>query len=244
MHSPLIDVQSLSKQYGRLKVLDEVSFSVNEGKTLGLFGISGSGKSTIGKCMMLLERPNSGNIIFQGNDLLKMNKKEVFRIRPRLQMIFQHPETSLNPKMKILESIAEPLVIHKKLSRSKIQTEVERLIRQVGLRPEHLERYPHQLSGGEIQRAVLARIISLEPRFVVADEPTSMLDASVQAQVLRLMMRLQRDTGLAYLFISHDLDVLRAVSDRIAYIEAGSIRSIEENDDKKNWRDQETNNRV
>ncbi|MDD4448791.1 MAG: dipeptide/oligopeptide/nickel ABC transporter ATP-binding protein, partial [Methanothrix sp.] len=210
-------------------------FSIDEGKTLGLFGISGSGKTTIGKCMMLLERPTSGNIIFQGNNLFKMNKKEVFRIRPRLQMIFQHPETSLNPKMKVFESIAEPLVIYKRLSKSEIRSEVMRLIRQVGLRPEHLDRYPHQLSGGEIQRAVLARIISLEPRFVVADEPTSMLDASVQAQILRLMMRCQKDSDLAYLFISHDLDVLRAVCDRIAYIEAGSIRSIEVNDDKKAW---------
>ncbi|MDD2755633.1 MAG: dipeptide/oligopeptide/nickel ABC transporter ATP-binding protein [Methanothrix sp.] len=235
MHSPLIDVQSLSKKYGRQKVLNEVSFSIDEGKTLGLFGISGSGKTTIGKCMMLLERPTSGNIIFQGNNLFKMNKKEVFRIRPRLQMIFQHPETSLNPKMKVFESIAEPLVIYKRLSKSEIRSEVMRLIRQVGLRPEHLDRYPHQLSGGEIQRAVLARIISLEPRFVVADEPTSMLDASVQAQILRLMMRCQKDSDLAYLFISHDLDVLRAVCDRIAYIEAGSIRSIEVNDDKKAW---------
>lgn len=241
MHSPLIDVQSLSKQYGWLKVLDRASFSIYEGETLGLFGISGSGKTTIGKCMMLLERPNSGKIIFQGRDLLKMNKKEIFRVRPRLQMIFQHPETSLNPKMKALESIAEPLVIHKSLSQSEIQCEVNRLIGQVGLRPEHLERYPHQLSGGEIQRAVLARIISLEPRFVVADEPTSMLDASVQAQILRLMMRLQEDTGLAYLFISHDLDVLRAVCDRIAYIEAGSIRSIEKNDHKKTWDRSRTN---
>jgi len=237
MHSPLIYVENLTKRYGRLNVLDNVSFSVDEGETLGLFGISGSGKTTIGKCMMLLERPNAGRISFHGNDLLKMNKKEIFRIRPELQMIFQHPETSLNPRMKALESIAEPLKIHKRLSKSEIQSEVKRLIRQVGLQPEHLERYPHQLSGGEIQRAVLARIISLEPRFVVADEATSMLDASVQAQILRLMMRLQEDTGLAYLFISHDLDVLKAVSDRIAFIEHGTIKSIEENEMKRSWKE-------
>jgi peptide/nickel transport system ATP-binding protein len=150
-------------------------------------------------------------------------------------MIFQHPETSLNPKMRVKESIAEPLLIHRRLGRSEIDGELEQLIRQVGLRPEHLERYPQQISGGEIQRAVLARIISLEPKFVVADEPTSMLDASVQAQILRLMMRLQEDTGLAYLFISHDLDVLRAVSDRIAFIEEGSISLIERNECRKRW---------
>ena len=235
MPSPLIDVQNLSKQYGRLRVIDGVSLSIGEGETLGLFGISGSGKTTIGRCIMLLEKPDSGEILFQGKDLLQMNRREVFEIRPRPQMIFQHPETSLNPRLKVKESIAEPLVIHKRLSRSEIEGEIKQLIRQVGLRAEHLERYPQQISGGEIQRAVLARIISLEPRFVVADEPTSMLDASVQAQILRLMMRLQEDTGLAYLFISHDLDVLRAVSDRIAYIENGSISSIEKNSDKKRW---------
>lgn len=235
MHSPLIDVQSLSKQYGWLSVLNKASFSIDEGETLGLFGMSGSGKTTIGRCMMLLERPDSGRIIFQGSDILKMNKNEIFRIRPRLQMIFQHPETSLNPRMKVQESIAEPLLIHNSLSRSEIKSEVEQLINQVGLRPEHLERYPQQLSGGEIQRAVLARIISLNPSFVVADEPTSMLDASVQAQILRLMMKIQEDTGLAYLFISHDMDVLKAVSDRIAHIENGSIKKIEENEAKKSW---------
>lgn len=226
---PLIEVDGLTKRYGSLKVLDDASFSVNAGETLGLFGTSGSGKTTIGKCLMLLERPDSGMIAFNGQDLLKMNKKEIGLVRPKLQMIFQHPETSLNPKMRAMESISEPLVVHKNLSREEICNETVRLMGQVGLRPEHLERYPHQLSGGEIQRAVLARIISLEPCFVVADEPTSMLDASVQAQILRLMMRLQDDTGLSYLFISHDIDVLKAVSDRIAYIENGSIKKIEKN---------------
>jgi peptide/nickel transport system ATP-binding protein len=235
MPSPLIVVEGLCKQFGRLKVLDEATFSVNHGETLGLFGTSGSGKTTIGRCMMLLERPDSGEIAFEGRDLLKMNKKEIFLVRPRLQMIFQHPETSLNPKMRTMESISEPLVIHRNLGREEIRKEIKRLMGQVGLRPEHLERYPQQLSGGEIQRAVLARIISLQPSFVVADEPTSMLDASVQAQILRLMMRIQGNTGLAYLFISHDLDVLKAVSDRIAYIENGSIKRIEGNDEKKSW---------
>jgi len=230
---PLIEVDGLTKRYGSLKVLDDASFSVNAGETLGLFGTSGSGKTTIGKCLMLLEKPDSGTILFDGRDLLKMNKKEIGLVRTKLQMIFQHPETSLNPKMRTMESISEPLVVHKNLSREEILSETERLMGQVGLRPEHLERYPHQLSGGEIQRAVLARIISLEPFFVVADEPTSMLDASVQAQILRLMMRLQEDTGLSYLFISHDLDVLKAVSDRIAYIENGSIKKIENNMKKK-----------
>jgi peptide/nickel transport system ATP-binding protein len=235
MPAPLIEVEGLCKQFGGLKVLDGASFSVSQGETLGPFGTSGSGKTTIGRCMMLLERPDSGEIAFEGRDLLKMNKKEIFLVRPRLQMIFQHPETSLNPKMRTMESISEPLVIHRNPGREEIREEIKRLMSLVGLRPEHLERYPQQLSGGEIQRAVLARIISLQPRFVVADEPTSMLDASVQAQILRLMMRIQEDTGLAYLFISHDLDVLKAASDRIAYIEKGSIKKIEENNEKKSW---------
>lgn len=238
MSPQLIEVKSLSKDYSHLKVLQSVSFCLRENETLGLFGISGSGKTTIGRSLMLLEKPDSGEILFQGKDLLKMNKKEISLVRPKLQMIFQHPETSLNPKMKVQDSIAEPLIIHKNLSREEIHSELKRLMRLVGLRPEHLERYPHQLSGGEIQRAILARIISLEPKFIVADEPTSMLDASVQAQILRLMMRLQNDTEVTYLFISHDLDVLRAVCDRIAYIEAGSIKSIEMNEEKRSWAEQ------
>lgn len=235
MSSQLIDVRGLCKDYNRLQVLHDVNFSLKENETVGLFGISGSGKTTIGRCMVLLERPEVGEILFEGRDILKMNRNEISRIRPRMQMIFQHPETSLNPKMKALECIAEPLVIHRKLGRDEVNSEVKRLMAQVGLRPEHLERYPHQLSGGEIQRAILARIISLEPKFIVADEPTSMLDASVQAQILRLMMKLQKDTGVTYLFISHDLDVLRAVCDRIAFMEQGSIRSIEENAEKMHW---------
>jgi peptide/nickel transport system ATP-binding protein len=235
MSPQLIDVRGLCKDYSRLHVLHDVNFSLKENETLGLFGISGSGKTTIGRCLVLLERPDDGEILFDGRDILKMKRSEISRIRPKMQMIFQHPETSLNPKMKALESIAEPLVIHRNLGRGEINSEVKRLMLQVGLRPEHLERYPHQLSGGEIQRAILARIISLEPKLIVADEPTSMLDASVQAQILRLMMRLQSETGVAYLFISHDLDVLRAVCDRIAFIEHGSISSIEENAEKKLW---------
>lgn len=236
MSVSMIEVERLSKQFGGLKVLDGVSFSVKKGETVGLFGTSGSGKTTIGRCMMLLDRPDSGEIEFEGRDLLKMSKREISLIRPRLQMIFQNPETSLNPRMKTIESISEPMVIHRNMGRGEMQMEIKKLISLVGLRPEHLERYPQQLSGGEIQRAVLARIISLQPSFVVADEPTSMLDASVQAQILRLMMRIQKNTGLAYLFISHDLDVLKAMSDRIAYIENGSIKRIEGNDEKKSWR--------
>ncbi len=235
MSHQLIEVKGLSKDYNHLKILRGITISMRENETLGLFGISGSGKTTLGRNLVLLEKPDCGEILFQGKDLLKMNKKEVSLIRPKLQMIFQHPETSLNPKMKAMESIAEPLIIHKNLGRAEIRGEMKRLMGLVGLRPEHLERYPHQLSGGEIQRAVLARIISLEPEFIVADEPTSMLDASVQAQILRLMMKLQNDTGVTYLFISHDLDVLRAVCDRIACIENGSITSIEENEEKRSW---------
>jgi len=235
MSSPLIEVRGLQKSYNGSMVLNGVSFTIMEGETLGLFGISGSGKTTLGRCMVLLDRPEQGEILYQRRDLLKMNSKEFSRLRPKLQMIFQHPESSLNPRIKVFQSIAEPLQIHQNLSMSELHYEVAKLVEHAGLKAEHLERYPNQLSGGEIQRAILARIISLKPTFIVADEPTSMLDASVQAQILRLMMKLQERIKVAYLFISHDLDVLRAVSDRIAYIENGSISSIEKNDEKKSW---------
>jgi peptide/nickel transport system ATP-binding protein len=235
MSSSLIEVKHICHRYGRLRVLDDVSFSIDAGETLGLFGVSGSGKTTIGRVLMLLERPLSGEIRFEGKELLCMSKREVFFTRPKMQMIFQNPEGSLNPKMRTGESIAEPLMIHSHgdLSRDEIDVQVARLAEMVGLRKEHLQRFPQQMSGGEIQRAVLARIISLHPKFVVADEVTSMLDASVQAQVLRLMMRLQKETDLSYLFISHDLDLLTAIADRIAYIDNGKITRIEDNKNKR-----------
>lgn len=224
----LLSISGLNKAYDRLKVLTDVSFEVEEGETMGLYGRSGSGKSTIGRCITLLERPSRGEILFRGRNILQMNSREFSGIRSKIQMIFQHPETSLNPRMTAYQSITEPLLVQKLLHKESIPDEVQRLIGLVGLREEHLSRYPGQLSGGEIQRIVLARILSLKPDFIVADEPTSMLDVSVQAQILSLMQKIQDETGVSYLLISHDLEVLRAVCDRITYIDGGRITSVEE----------------
>lgn len=227
MQPVLLKVSGLSKAYGGIQVLNSVSFEVEKGEMLGLFGKSGSGKSTIGRCVVRLEKPSSGEILYNGRNIVKMSRREISGIRPEIQMIFQHPETSLDPRMTAYQSIAESILVRKVVNKDLISDEVRRLIDLVGLREEHLVRYPGQLSGGEIQRIVLARILSLKPEFIVADEPTSMLDVSVQAQILRLMQRIRDETCISYLLISHDLEVLKAVCDRIAYIDHGMITHVE-----------------
>ena len=227
MPLPVLKVNGLAMRFGTSEVFKNVSFSVTRGETLGLFGKSGSGKTTIGRCIVGLEKPTGGEILVQGVDILKMEKKEFRKLRPKIQMIFQHPETSLDPRMKAFENLIEPLKLHSGLKRDALMKRGEELAELTGLRPEHLARYPGHLSGGEIQRIVLARIMALSPDFIVADEPTSMLDVSVQAQILRLMQKLQRETGVSYLLISHDLEVLKKVCHRIAYLENGTITSIE-----------------
>ncbi|HII80381.1 MAG TPA: ABC transporter ATP-binding protein [Methanosarcina sp.] len=227
MPLPVLEVNGLAMRFRTSEVFKNVSFSVTRGETLGLFGKSGSGKTTIGRCIVGLEKPTGGEILVQGVDILKMEKKEFRKLRPKIQMIFQHPETSLDPRMKAFENLIEPLKLHSGLKRDALMKRGEELAELTGLRPEHLARYPGHLSGGEIQRIVLARIMALSPDFIVADEPTSMLDVSVQAQILRLMQKLQRETGVSYLLISHDLEVLKKVCHRIAYLENGTITSIE-----------------
>lgn len=231
MQSPVLTVCELSMSFRDTIVLKNISFSVGSGETLGLFGKSGSGKTTIGRCIVGLEKPTGGEILVHGKNILNMEKKEFRKLRPKIQMIFQHPETSLDPRMKTYDSLIELVKIHnKKIEETEFLEEIERIIELAGLLPEHLARYPGHLSGGEIQRIVLSRIMALSPDFIVADEPTSMLDVSVQAQVLRLMQKLQNETGVAYLLISHDLDVLRKICHRIAYLENGTITSIEKID--------------
>jgi peptide/nickel transport system ATP-binding protein len=225
--SSLLSVNSLSKSFDSTEIIRDVNFSISKGETLGLFGKSGSGKTTIGKCIAGLEKPGSGNIVFNGTDISDRKKKNISALLPKIQMIFQHPETSLNPRMKGLESITEPLKIHSNLKEVEILEKVTELMDLVGLRMEHLHRYPAQLSGGEIQRIVLARILSIEPELIVADEPTSMLDVSVQAQILRLMQKIQEQNDVSYLLVSHDIEVLRHVCHRIAYLENGKIARIE-----------------
>jgi peptide/nickel transport system ATP-binding protein len=223
----LLTIRNLSKDFESINIFKNVSFTVEKGETIGLYGKSGSGKTTIGRCIIGLEKPTNGEIIINGKNMLSMNKKEISKIRFKVQMIFQHPETSLNPRMKALDSIIEPLLVTKKLAKKDLIETAQDLMNLVGLRMEQMERYPNQLSGGEIQRIVLARILSLNPDFVVADEPTSMLDVSVQAQILRLMEKIQSEKGIAYLLISHDIEILKALCDRIAYLANGTIENIE-----------------
>lgn len=222
MSSPVLRLTGLSKSYGHGDIFSGISFEVGSGKTVGLFGQSGSGKSTLGRCIMRLEAPGSGHITLQGMDLSRMRPGKLRALRPTFQMIFQHPEVSLNPRMTLAESIAEPLMVHKGMGINEALTKIRPLISRVGLKDEHLARYPHQLSGGEVQRAVLSRIFSLKPKLVVADEPTSMLDVSVQAQVLRLMQDLQKETGVAYVFISHDPDVMSIMCDEVLWLDRGN----------------------
>ncbi len=206
-----------------IKAVDGIGFEIGKGKTLGLVGESGSGKTTIGRAILRLVEPTSGRIFFDGEDITKLNGKKLKNLRRKMQMIFQHPESSLNPRMKIYDSIAEPMRIHKLCNKTEEKEGIFKLIETVNLNREILSRYPHEISGGEIQRVVLARVLSLNPGFIVADEPTSMLDVSVQAQILNLMKNLQKEFGITYLFISHDLDVVRWMSDEIAVMNNGKI---------------------
>ena len=224
MPSPLVKISDLSKDYGHGPVFSDVSFEIFPGETAGLYGPSGSGKSTLGRCITRLEDPVNGSIQFMGQDLMTLHRSALRKIRPKLQMIFQHPETSLNPRMTLIDSITEPLRLVKGYNQDQAIETISPLLSEVGLRYEQLQRYPHQLSGGEIQRAVIAKVFSMEPALVIADEATSMLDVSVQAQVLRLMERLQKKTDVAYLIISHDMQILSAVCNRIFTMENNSVR--------------------
>ena len=228
----LIEVSELSKYYSAgllkkqcTKAVDGVSFQIDRGETLGLVGESGCGKTTVGRLLLRLIEPTSGDIFFDGIDITKLSREEMRRQRPRMQMIFQDPESSLNPRMRIGESIAEPyrLGLKGRMKSDEIEDRVMELVNIVGLNPEHVNRYPYQLSGGQNQRVVLARILAVNPEFIVADEPTASLDVSVQAQILRLIMDLRNEFGLTMLFISHDMEVVRHMSDRIAVMDEGCI---------------------
>ena len=230
----MIEVHDLKKHFSSgwifkkrcIKAVDGVSFGIERGETLGLVGESGCGKTTVGKLILRLIEPTSGRVVFDGVDVTGLKKKELRRLRPRMQMIFQDPDSSLDPRMKIGECIGEPFRLQGNLKKGEIKERVSKLVETVGLNPEHVNRYPYQMSGGQNQRVVLARVLAAEPRFVVADEPTSGLDVSVQAQILHLMSDLKKELDLTTLFITHDLEVARYVSDRVAVMYGGRILEI------------------
>ena len=206
-----------------VRAVDGVSFWIEEGETLGLVGESGCGKTTLGRSILRLIEPDRGRIVVDGTDVTALSRSELRRFRPRMQMIFQDAYASLNPRMRVSESVAEPLKIHRMGSRADIDRRVRELIDEVGLNEEHLNRRPYELSGGQNQRVALARVLALKPKFLVADEPTSALDVSVQAQILNLIRDLGRDYRMTCLYISHDLGITRAMSSRVAVMLEGRI---------------------
>jgi len=201
----------------------DVSFDIGKGETLGLVGESGSGKSTTGYCILQIIRPTSGTVVFDGHELTELKGEDLRRLRRRMQLVFQDPFASLDPRMTVGDIVGEPLVVHKVGSRQERRARVRELLDVVGFDPGYTNRYPHEFSGGQRQRIGIARALALSPDFIVCDEPVSALDVSIQAQILNLLKDLQQEFGLTYLFIAHDLAVVRAMSDRIAVMNAGRI---------------------
>jgi oligopeptide transport system ATP-binding protein len=235
--APLIDARNIVKHYpivggvlmkqtGSVKAVDGVSLTIGEGETLGLVGESGCGKTTFGRAILRLEEPTSGEIFFQGKNILACSRNQMQALRREMQIIFQDPFSSLNPRKTVGQIIGEPLLVHGVKCRQERDRRVLELLEVVGLRKEQMRRYPHQFSGGQRQRIGVARALALKPKLVVCDEAVSALDVSIQAQVINLLKDLQQDFGLTYLFISHDLSVVEHVSDRVAVMYLGKIVEI------------------
>ena len=234
MDDALLKVNNLKKYFpvtkgifqkitGHIKAVESVSFQINSGKTLGLVGESGCGKTTTGNLIMSLEKPTSGNIYFKGKDILLMNKNQKKELCCELQMIFQDPYGSLHPRMNVEKIISEPIRVNKIYKKNQIKDKVCEILELVGLKSDHLKRYPHQFSGGQRQRIGIARALTLRPKLLIADEPVSALDVSIQAQVINLLIELQEKLNLSFLFISHDLSVIQHVSDEVAVMYLGKI---------------------
>ena len=231
-HGPLVELDHLVKHFsvkqgvfahgkGVVHAVEDVTLTVNRGETLGIVGESGCGKSTTARLMVRLLEPTSGRITFDGHDISKLSQRQLRPLRQQMQIIFQDPYSSLNPRKSVGQIIGEPFAIHRPGKGTK--TQVQELLARVGLSPEHYNRYPHEFSGGQRQRIGVARALALQPKLIVCDEPVSALDVSVQAQILNLLKDLQKEFGLTYVFISHDLSVIRQVSDRIAVMYLGRV---------------------
>jgi len=235
--TPLLKITGLKKYFpihngvfshavGNLKAVDGVDFEIARGETLGLVGESGCGKSTLGYTIIRLETPTEGNIFFEDQDIAQISNQEMIKIRKNLQIIFQDPYSSLNPRKRVVEILSEPMKVHNTVAKPDIQREIDRLLDAVGLPRNCKNRYPHEFSGGQRQRIGIARALSLSPKLIICDEPVSALDVSIQAQVLNLLKDLQEEYGLTYLFISHGLGAIRYISDRIAVMYLGKIVEI------------------
>jgi oligopeptide transport system ATP-binding protein len=232
MHFPITRGIIFQRQVGAIKAVDGIDFELYRGETLGLVGESGCGKSTTGRAILQLHRPTAGNVIFEGKDLTKTKGEELRKMRRRMQMIFQDPYASLNPRMTVGSIVGEPLEVHGiGSSRKDRQERVQDLLKTVGLNPYFVNRYPHEFSGGQRQRIGIARALAVNPAFIVCDEPISALDVSIQAQIINLLEDLQDELNLTYLFIAHDLSVVRHISDRIAVMYLGKIAEVADRDE-------------
>lgn len=226
----MLEVRDLKKRFTKgvmhrktLIAVDGVDFIIRDRETFGLVGESGCGKTTVGRLILRLTEPNSGDVIFNGVNVTGLNRSDMRKMRPKMQILFQDADSSLHPRMRIRESVAEPLKLYDLVPASDVEKRVLELLEMVGLQKEHLNRYPHELSGGQNQRVVMARVLALGPQFIVADEPTSALDVSVQAQILSLMKEMQQKFGFSCLFISHDLGVIRKMTDSMGIMYLGKI---------------------
>lgn len=243
---PILEVKNLVKHFSTssnrefrrskktIKAVNDVSFTLAEGETLGLVGESGCGKSTVGRAILKLHEPTSGSIFFEGQEITDYSPRKMKPLRKQMQIIFQDPYSSLNPRHTIGEIISAPFRVHAAKSERDLKSEVQELMERVGLNPEHYNRYPHEFSGGQRQRIGIARAIALRPKFIVCDEPVSALDVSIQAQVINLLDDLKRDFGLSYIFIAHNLSVVQHISDRVAVMYLGKIVELAQTHDLYN----------